>query len=689
MSKKINIKKYLIFITITFFAYANLGSEKKKSNNELPEMFKKWLDQEVNYIISDLEREVFLQLKTYRERELFIEAFWKQRDPTPGTPENEFRIEHYRRISHANQKFGRAAAKPGRMTDRGQIYIILGEPLHVSRITGESQIYNTEIWFYQGLTKYGLPPGFYLVFFQKEGIGEYILYSPSRDGPQAFMPAYMGGQSDYLEAYKTLRKLQPSLAEVSLSLIPGERTFSGRPSLSSEIMLQNVYNFPQKQAKDKYAAKFLMYKDIVEVEYTANYIDSDSLIKVIKDPSGMYFIHYIIELMKLSVNLYQGKYSTHLEVNVNVSDGQGKTIYQYEKSIPVSFDESQIKEITYQPFNLYDMFPLIPGNYKLSILIKNEVSKEFAAVEKDIFIRTDESSLQMSPLILGYKMDHVPSGSYKLRPFMIDANQIYCEPRKIYLPQDKLLVYFQILGLDTHLAQKGLLEFEFIKENEQFLSITREVPEYQDQINIIEEFSLEKFLPAHYRIKVTLLDGNHEVLSGGEEFDVTSVSGFPRPWVHKKILPPPTDPIYSLILGRQLLNKGEIQKATIQLEKAYNSRPDALDYALNLVQVYSISNEHEKIKQILLPFSESTQANYEVYFFLGQAYQALGELTQAISFYDRAISRFGINMYILNSLGECYYRLGELPEALATWEKSLEVNPDQPDIKKRVDAIKK
>jgi len=503
------------------------------------------------------------------------------------------------------------------------------------------------------------------------------------------MPAYMGGPGDYLAAYKVLRKLQPSLAEVSLSLIPGERTFSGRPSLSSEIMLQNVYSFPQKQAKDKYAAKFLLYKDMVEVEYTANYIESDSLVKVIKDPSGLVFIHYVVELMKLSVNLYQGKYSTHLKVNVIVSDDQGKTIYQYEKSIPISFDESQIKEISYQPFNVYDMFPLIPGQYKLSILIKNEVSKEFTSVEKDIFIREDGSSLQMSPVILGYRIDQVPSGSDKLRPFQLGSNQIYSEPRKIYLPQDKLFLCFQILGLELHQVQRGQLKFEFSKANEPFFSTTKEVSEYPDQINFREEFSLEKFPPAHYRIKVTLLDGDHETLSGEEEFDVTSVSSLPRPWVHKKILPPPTDPIYSLILGRQLLNKGEIDKARIQLEKAYQSRPEALEYALNLVQVYSISNEHENIKRLLLPFSESPQATYEVYFFLGKAHQALGELTQAIRFYDRAISRFGINMYILNSLGECYYGLGESVEALAAWEKSLEVNPDQPDLKKRIEAIKK
>lgn len=680
---------YLFFLIITSFIFISWEPEEKRSINELPHNFKKWLEEEVVYIISDLEREVFLKLKTDRERELFIEAFWKQRDPTPRTHENEFKKEHYRRINYANSFFGRAASKAGWKTDRGRIYIILGEPRHISRFYGESQIYNTEIWFYQGLTKFGLPPGFNMVFYQRGGVGEYVLYSPSRDGPQAFMASYFGDQGDYFAAYKALKKIQPNLAQVSLSLIPGEPILSGHPSLSSEIMIQNVFSLPKKQIKNRYAAKFLMYKDIVEVEYTANYIDSDFLIKVTKDSTGIYFVHFVVELMRVSVNLYQEKYSTNLKVNVNVSDAEGKTIYQYERLISIKLAEPQIKKIAYLPFDLYDMFPLIPGNYKLSILIKNEVSKEFTSVEKDISIPEDESLLQMSSLVLGYQMDHIPSESNNLRPFMIGLNQIYCEPRKIFLPQDKLFLNFQILGLDPNLAQKGLLKFEFFKENVQFFSKTRKVSEYQDKINFIEEFSLKKFPPAHYRIQVTLLDSDYEILSEGEEFDVTSVPALPRPWVHKKALPPSIDPIYSLILGRQLFNKGEINKARIYFEKAYHRKPNSLEYAISLAQVCSITKEHDRIKQILLPFLESPQANYKVFFLLGRAYQALGRLTQAISLYDRAISRFGANVYILNSLGECYYRIGLLKKALTAWEKSLDINPNQAEIKKRVDAIKK
>jgi len=107
---------------------------------------------------------------------------------------------------------------------------------------------------------------------------------------------------DYLEAYKQLREFEPDLAQVSLSLIPGEgNVYAGRPSLSSDLLVQRVETVPERQMKDRYAQKFLEYKDIVEVEYSANYIESLSSIKVIKDPSGLYFVHYAVEPERLSV----------------------------------------------------------------------------------------------------------------------------------------------------------------------------------------------------------------------------------------------------------------------------------------------------------------------------------------------------------------------------------------------------
>src|SRR5437667_6433421 len=87
---------------------------------------RKWLDEDVSYIITNEERTAFKALKTDEEREQFIEQFWLRRDPTPDTEDNEFKEEHYRRIAYANERL--SSGFPGWKTDRGRIYIVYGPP---------------------------------------------------------------------------------------------------------------------------------------------------------------------------------------------------------------------------------------------------------------------------------------------------------------------------------------------------------------------------------------------------------------------------------------------------------------------------------------------------------------------------------------------------------------------------------
>src|SRR5580658_3252943 len=92
---------------------------------ELSKTYRKWLDEDVRWIITDEERSAFMQLSNDEERDQFIEAFWQRRDPTPDTEENEFKEEHYRRIAYANEHY--AAGIPGWKSDRGRIYIVFGQ----------------------------------------------------------------------------------------------------------------------------------------------------------------------------------------------------------------------------------------------------------------------------------------------------------------------------------------------------------------------------------------------------------------------------------------------------------------------------------------------------------------------------------------------------------------------------------
>ena len=98
--------------------------QEAKLKKELETPWKKWLNEEVVYIITDEEKKAFKQFATDEEREQFVENFWLRRDPTPDTEENEYREEHYRRIAYANERF--ASGIPGWKTDRGRIYIQYG-----------------------------------------------------------------------------------------------------------------------------------------------------------------------------------------------------------------------------------------------------------------------------------------------------------------------------------------------------------------------------------------------------------------------------------------------------------------------------------------------------------------------------------------------------------------------------------
>src|SRR5580698_8949409 len=98
--------------------------QKRALNIELSMTYKKWLNEDVVWIITDEERAAFKQLSNDEERDNFIEQFWLRRDPSPDTEENEYKEEHYRRIAYANEHF--PAGIPGWKTDRGRIYIMYG-----------------------------------------------------------------------------------------------------------------------------------------------------------------------------------------------------------------------------------------------------------------------------------------------------------------------------------------------------------------------------------------------------------------------------------------------------------------------------------------------------------------------------------------------------------------------------------
>ncbi len=172
--------------------------QEEKLRKELETPYKKWLNEDVAYIITDEEKKAFKRLNNDDEREQFIENFWLRRDPTPDTEENEYKEEHYRRIAYANEHF--ASGIPGWKTDRGRIYIVYGPPdeieSHASGGTyerpieeggGETSTYPFEKWRYRYIE--GIGNNVELEFVDTTMTGEYhFTTDPSQKDALAMVP---------------------------------------------------------------------------------------------------------------------------------------------------------------------------------------------------------------------------------------------------------------------------------------------------------------------------------------------------------------------------------------------------------------------------------------------------------------------------------------------------------------------
>jgi GWxTD domain-containing protein len=159
--------------------YAALSTAQRQP---ISDYYRKWLEEDVVYIITPEEKDGFLDLKTSEERDFFIEQFWARRDPDPRSERNAFKKEHYRRIAYANEHF--ASSLAGWNTDRGRIYITWGKPDEIESHPGGGS-YNRpsnegggttdtapfEKWRYRHM--YGVGDDIEIEFVDPSATGEY------------------------------------------------------------------------------------------------------------------------------------------------------------------------------------------------------------------------------------------------------------------------------------------------------------------------------------------------------------------------------------------------------------------------------------------------------------------------------------------------------------------------------------
>src|ERR1043165_6392168 len=179
------LRRFVTALLLVSLSIISISAEDqpRKVKQEPKKAYINWI-KDVDLILTKSERDAWKKLETDDEREKFIEDFWRSRDPDPDTEENEFKEEFFERIAYANEHF--SSGKPGRLTDRGRIYIKFGKPDDVESHPaggpyerpsyeggGSTSTYPFEKWFYRYIPN--VRSGVELEFVDPTGSGEYLL----------------------------------------------------------------------------------------------------------------------------------------------------------------------------------------------------------------------------------------------------------------------------------------------------------------------------------------------------------------------------------------------------------------------------------------------------------------------------------------------------------------------------------
>jgi len=681
-----NIKKKFILISLIITSMFNILIAKKTVLNNV---YQKWIN-EVHYIITKTERDVFYKLTTNNERDIFIKAFWKHRDFTINTPENEYKDEHYRRLSYVKKKYGRGM-KIGWQTDRGKVYIILGKPISIQRHSGFSTVKECEIWNYQLKPKAGIPPIFNIVFFDKTKTGEFTLYSPINDGPQSLLLNYQGSPgktNDTFNAYMKIKEYNSFLANTAISLIPGGESSIGQPSMSSEFLLRNIDQAPKKNVDDLYAKKFINYKGIVSVNYSINYIRNKSTSFIIRNENGINFLHYFIKLNTLSLDQYDNKYYTKIEIYGNLKNLKGKNIYKFKKNYNISLNTQEFEEIEKRTFAISDYFPIKPGKYKLSIMLKNTNSKEFTAYDTNIDVKP-KNNIYMSKPILAYKIEK-NTNEKNMKSFMTKKGSLLLEPENIFTKKNNIYTFFQLYNISDNLRKYGKILIEFKGDKSYSKKIVKNMRDYKlDEKDFLFTTNLSDFAIDYYKILISIIDKNEKtVLSKKSSFYITPLKNISRSKTYTKASSLNQKSITAYRLAIQYYNSNKPLEALPLMKKAYFANPRIKQFAIGLSDIYFKLKKYNKIEQLLKPFINSEKPDYQIFITLGKVNKKMKNWKNAIIYYRKVMSYHGLTANVLNNMASCYYNLKNIAEAKKAWKKSLEIDPKQTKVKKILKSLK-
>ena len=491
---------------------------------------RRWLDEDVAYIITNEERAAYKALKTDEEREQFIEQFWLRRDPSPDTVENEYKEEHYERIAYANERF--ASGIPGWKTDRGRIYIVYGKPdeieSHPSGGTydrpieeggGTTSTFPFEIWRYRYIE--GIGNEVLLEFVDPSMSGEYhMTIDPSEKDALLHVPgAGLTFDEQFLGTDKAER-LNRGGASVGNAL---GNTSRMNPFDRLQLMA-NIFKPPEIKFKDLEAivTTKLSY-NLLPFKFRTDYV------RVTED-SVLTPITILLQNKDLAFQEQQGIHRAMVHVYGKITGVTGRVAPGgvFEDTISQDIPDALFKQQLEGGSIHQKIVPLRPGLYKLDLVLKDINSGNVGTISQRLQVpRFPDDKLQLSSLILADIVENLPPSQIGSGSFILGGNKVRPNVSDDFRHDRNLNLWFQVYNLKLDEATRkpsATVELLITKNGRE---VKREVEQASELSNAAAQMTLAKTLPlkdfdpGEYSVQVKVTDNlTKDVIASAEKFTV-------------------------------------------------------------------------------------------------------------------------------------------------------------------------
>lgn len=476
--------------------------------------YKKWLDEDVLYIITSEERDTFKYLTTDEERENFIEQFWTRRNPDPREASNEFKAEHYRRIAYANERF--ASGVPGWKTDRGRIYILYGEPdgkeSHPSGGSyqrefweggGQTSVYPFERWRYRHID--GVGDDVELEFVDKTFTNEYRLAMDAEE-KDALLTVPNAGLTENEEMGITKKEDRVNYGYLN------QTNFQRSKDAPFERLARyfNVQKPPQ--------IKFADLKTVVTTRITYNQLPFLWRTDFIKLSSTKVLVPITIELDNKTLEFKKEMQFNRSAVNVYgmITTLQGKVEAEFENEISAEYTD-EFFEAGKNKRSIYQKIVMLNAGqrYRLDLILKDLNSKYIGSMSYGIMVpKYDSEDLQSSTIILANELRSVNPSYERPDQFVIGDMKVQPNVKREYRNGQVLIAYLQTYNtaFDQTTLEPSLQISYLIKSNDK---VVQDVEDQKgrsvqftsgERVVIVRAFPLMNMEPGKYQLDVTVLD---------------------------------------------------------------------------------------------------------------------------------------------------------------------------------------